>query len=637
MKKLFIILTALMAVLVSCEREPLGGTSEFSGVAVFTATTESGTTKTSLSPDGDNYDVLWSNGDLITIIDEATTPNVGVYSTASTSTQADFSYSSGTEVTTPGYKAWYPSTVYNDGTPTLPATQTYVAGNISGAPMYAESATNSLPFKNICGIIRLNVSTTQAGLSVRRIILTADQGLSGVISNSASLVTDAWVAAVSGTAGVTLDCGAGGVAIGTSATPFLIAVPANTYTNLAITVETTDGLMQTRTSTVAPGVVVARSQITDITLPYNYVLQTINLAATTETVTIPSGANVRLTGSKTDRTVNVTGGGSVVVLENASIYKLNLNGDATVTSNGTNSVYNSDYDPVFISEGSTVTFEGGGTLNVNGYYCTGAVVCENANASIVINSGTYNFTCGVGATRAVSAGNLTVNGGTVTATSTDNYTGIYAEKAITITGGVVEARGDAIGIYANGGDIIVSGGTVTAEQTRNSTFWGGPEANVAGIVVHSKDGTTGGTLTISGGTVNAIGHIGPGIGGTWHRGGWSYALHTRSILISGGTVTSSSDVGGQAAIGFSGTGNPTVCEAITITNDITKLTLIQGPEATRMITYGDTPAVLTVGGVNMSAYFTDPASVDWSTLPNLQRTVKTTTTSNDTWEFTPKP
>lgn len=101
-------------------------------------------------------------------------------------------------------------------------------------------------------------------------------------------------------------------------------------------------------------------------------------------------------------------------------------------------------------------------------------------------------------------------------------------------------------------------------------------------------------------------------------------------------MTVSSDVGGQAAIGFSGFGNPTVCEAITFSPGITSLTLIQGPSATRMITYGDTPAVLTVDSQNMSGYFTDPSSVNWSTLPNLQRTVKTTTTTDDTWTFTPK-
>ena len=627
MKKYYLILAAMSAlVLAACQREiaPQKG-------LVFTATTESSVTKTALSENGGNYDVVWRAGDRITIVDAAS--NVGIYETESTTTHADFSlYGGSTPVTTPTYKAWYPANLYNGGTPTLPATQSYVDGNIGGSPMYAESGTNSLAFKNICGIIRLNVSTTLVGKTVASIVLNANEGMSGVISNVATLADDSYVAAVTGTAGVTLNCGAG-IDISTTPTAFHFAVPEGTYTGFTITVTTTDGLTQTRTAN--KGITVGRSQITDIGLAFNNLSMAINLAETTGTVDIPSGVNARLFGSKTDRIVNVAGGGSVVTLESASLWQLNINGDATIVSSGTNTIYNSDTNPVFITEGNTVTFQGDGSLKVDGYYCQGAIICENANADIIINSGTYNLRSGCGAYSDIKAGNLTITGGTVNATSYENTVGIYAKKTISIIDGVVYARGTGIGIYDEGGDVVISGGTVTAEQTTVSGD--GPSANEAGIVVHSTDGTTGGTLTISGGIVNAIGHISPGIGGTWHHGGWSPTLRTRSILISGGTVTVSSDVGGQAAIGFSGFGNPTVCEAITISPGITSLTLIQGPSATRMITYGDTPAVLTVDGKDKSGYFSDPASVDWSDLPNLQRTVTTTSVENDTWVFTPKP
>ena len=132
--------------------------------------------------------------------------------------------------------------------------------------------------------------------------------------------------------------------------------------------------------------------------------------------------------------------------------------------------------------------------------------------------------------------------------------GIYAEKDVLISGGAVTATGNSQGIYVNGGDLLITGGTVIAEQTQNSTFWGGPEALVAGIVVNTKDGAgvEGGNLTISGGTVNAIGHIGPGIGSSWHRSGWSYPSWTKSIVISGGTVTASTEQSGFGAIFYSG-------------------------------------------------------------------------------------
>lgn len=628
MKKIILFAALAAFALTACQQELTIEENKPEGV-VFTATTEIPATKTEL--DG-SLNVIWQAGDQIGIISNS---NPGIYETETGgSTKASFSFKELTEATTAPFYAFYPTSLFTTSTFVLPATQSYVAGNISGNPMYAESSTTNLSFKNLCGIIKLNISTTQTGKKVSRIILSANQGMSGEISNAATLGKDP-TAAVSGTAGVTLDCGTEGVEIGSTPTPFYIVVPAADYENLAITVETTDGLQQTKKQKTGEKVTVARSKITDISLTFNDLVLVIDLASTTGTITIPSGVNAKLTGSKTDRTVNVTGGDSVVTLEDASLWKLDINGDATIVSSGTNTIYNSDTNPVFITEGNTATFQGDGTLNVTGYYCEGAIICENANATIIINSGTYNLRSGCGAYSDIKAGNLTITGGTVNATSYENPVGIYAKKTVSIIDGVVYARGTGIGIYDEGGDVVISGGTVTAEQTAASGD--GPSVNEAGIVVHSTDGTTGGTLTISGGIVNAIGHIGPGIGGAWHHGGWSPTLRTRSILISGGTVTASSDVGELAAIGFSGGfGNPMVCEAITITNSITSLTLIQGPTATRMITYNDSPAVLTVDSQNMSGYFTDPTSVDWSTLPNLKRTVTTTTSENDTWTFTPK-
>ncbi len=267
MKRIFIFAALAAAALTACQQELNIDENKPDTPVVFTATTESSATKTALSQNGENYDVLWLDGDQITIVDADL--NVGVYQTASTTTQGSFSHVSGTAAATPGYKAWYPASLYGEGTPTLPATQEYTADNIKNSPMYAESSTESLSFKNICGIIRLNVSTTQSDKKVRRIILSADQGMSGAITNAATLASDGYVAAVTGTAGVTLDCGESGVAIGTEATAFHFAVPGNTYTGLKITVITTDGLSQTRTLKSDKSIVVDRSSIADVTIPFN--------------------------------------------------------------------------------------------------------------------------------------------------------------------------------------------------------------------------------------------------------------------------------------------------------------------------------------------------------------------------------
>lgn len=270
MKRIIILAVMATLALTACQREFNPEVNKPEAPAVFTATTESSATKTALSQNGENYDVLWQNGDQITIVDAAA--NVGVYQTASTTTQGSFSYISGTAVTTPDYKAWYPASLYDEDAPTLPATQEYTVGNIRKSPMYAESSTEDISFKNICGIIRLNVSTTMSDKKVRKIILSATQGMSGAISNASTLAGDSYVAAVSGTAGVTLDCGESGVAIGTEAVPFHIAVPANTYTGLNITITTTTGASQTFTLKSDRNVVVGRSELVTIDLSANNIL-----------------------------------------------------------------------------------------------------------------------------------------------------------------------------------------------------------------------------------------------------------------------------------------------------------------------------------------------------------------------------
>lgn len=269
MKRIIIFAALAAFALTSCQQELTIEENKPGGV-VFTATTEIPATKTALDA---SLNVVWQAGDEIVIVDGDS--HIGTYTTtASGDTKATFTHHSGSEATSSPYRAWYPTTLYNNITFVLPATQTYTAGNIAGNPMYAESSTENLSFKNICGIIRLNVSTTMADKKVRKIILSATQGMSGAISNAATLASDGYIAAVSGTAGITLDCGKSGVAIGTEATSFHFAVPANTYTGLKITVITTDGLFQTRTLKSDKNIVVGRSSIVDVTIPLN------NFAAT---------------------------------------------------------------------------------------------------------------------------------------------------------------------------------------------------------------------------------------------------------------------------------------------------------------------------------------------------------------------
>lgn len=259
--------------LVSCQRLPeLSEPAQVNvSSVVFTATTESGT-RTTLSENGAFLDVLWQDGDRIAVVDAA--GNTGIFSTTSTSASGEFTYVSGPESYVPDYTAYYPASLWNGTKAVLPSRQEYVAGNIAEAPMRAVSSTHDLAFKNLCGIIRLNLTTSMPDKKVRMITLSADQGMSGAFS-----VED--FAAVASARNVSLYCGEEGVAIGATPVPFLIAVPAAAYTHFKVTVWTSDGCYQSRSAKAA--VNVTRSNITDIALAFNNITASIIELGETET------------------------------------------------------------------------------------------------------------------------------------------------------------------------------------------------------------------------------------------------------------------------------------------------------------------------------------------------------------------
>ncbi len=256
----FIIFAAMAAMaLTACQQNLNIEEEKPEGTVVFTASTELPSTKTALDA---SLNVLWQDNDIISIVDGGS--RVGQYQTTTGgATTATFTHYGDTPAVQSPFIAWYPTSLMVGSNFILPSTQNYVADNIACNPMYAESSTTNLSFKNLCGIIRLNVSTSMTGKKVSKIVLSADQGMSGAFT----IVSNA--AVVSGTDGVTLDCGTEGVEIGTTAIPFYIAVPAADYENLAIKVETTDGLEQTKTLKTGEKVTVGRSMITDITLAFN--------------------------------------------------------------------------------------------------------------------------------------------------------------------------------------------------------------------------------------------------------------------------------------------------------------------------------------------------------------------------------
>lgn len=588
MKKIFIWALSIAALFLSasCEDELTPVAVVDDNVApkpeaiVFTATTENPATKTALSGnDTHGYVVNWQSGDQITVKDNA--GNVGRYSTESTIATGSFTYvaESGAQVATAPFKAWYPASIYNGGSPTLPSAQTYVAGNINQAPMYAESGSKSLGFKNLSGIVRLGISTSMSGQKVRSIELSASQGMSGAFT----VTNDA--AVVSGTAGVTLDC-QDGITIGSEPTDFHIAVPANNYTGLKITVWTTEGLTQTRTLKAENTVTVGRSTITKISLSFNDLAErVIDLSSLSDAaLTIPTGTRATLTGSKSNCIVTVENG-ATLTLNAATLNQIVVEKDATIILKGDNRFAlvdsHSNYNFIQLGSGGAVTINGTGSLTGSGGGWEN-IGCIIGNSDVTIAGGTLDLSANdVQAGQhqpSVSVRNLTVTGGSLTARGGNNShygenrsNGIYASGDIVIEGGVVNANG-AHGMCA-AGNITISGGRVTATGS-------GTENNNSGI-------SAGGLLTISGGEVTAQGSASsPGIGDKGTCG---------DILISGGTVTATGGTG-AAAIG-TGNASSSVCGNITIRNTVDWVAVFKGEGATEAVGHGH--ASSTVGTVTI--------------------------------------
>lgn len=221
----------------------------------FTATIEQeGATKTVLdAKTGSTRQVRWLSNDAIALYGaSANYTMAGLVSTGSTA-----AYFTGSGATQDGgkYKAYYPASIYNKTTKKLSFSDRQDYGGlsdgkavVSNLPMYAESATTELNFRNLCSVLNFQL-TGEATDKVTEIVVTtsaAGQYLSGefTIGGTASAPTMVMTGASGSTASMTLDCtGApgGGVALSSTPTDFFVAIPAQTYAAGTLTMTVKDG------------------------------------------------------------------------------------------------------------------------------------------------------------------------------------------------------------------------------------------------------------------------------------------------------------------------------------------------------------------------------------------------------------
>lgn len=215
---------------VSCQKEMPGTVEVTEKGKSFTAIIDQNITKTTLSYDSDLNEskVLWENDDCININGSgyAATP-------LDPATKAIFKDKWWGEEPTAPYIAIFPASLHNGSGFEFPASQEYTAGKFN-APMYAESDTEVLPFRNICGVLHFALKGSD---KVKRISVTANEALCGAFTVTGTTVT------LTGTGKtVTLYCGQDGVQLdGSTPTDFYIFLPPRKYTpGMKITITNTE-------------------------------------------------------------------------------------------------------------------------------------------------------------------------------------------------------------------------------------------------------------------------------------------------------------------------------------------------------------------------------------------------------------
>ncbi len=235
MKKILISIAVIASLLAldSCKKDSLA--TDFEG---FTASIENTLdTKTSLTSD---RKVNWVANDQISI-------NGVIFSASpkSDATKANFTKVAGNDPAGP-YKAYYPSNIYDVTTATLPSTISYSSSQpFATIPMYAESASKSLSFKNICGVLAVKIKSSDMATVKKIRVSSSNKAMSGefTVTEGVAVLTSAAQTAM---APVIIDCGNTGVSPTSSGTVFYIAIPAQTYKNIKIELSN-DGTNFTKT------------------------------------------------------------------------------------------------------------------------------------------------------------------------------------------------------------------------------------------------------------------------------------------------------------------------------------------------------------------------------------------------------
>jgi hypothetical protein len=254
--------------------------------------------------------------------------------------------------------------------------------------------------------------------------------------------------------------------------------------------------------------------------------------------TITDGANVTVSGTSSNRRIEVSGTATVTLngvtiqnsVTNQSAFSLNSGANVTLhlSSGTTNTLKGAAYNGaglsgagVHVPQGASITIDGDGTLSAS----------SDVGAGIG-GKGSARYSPGDGE----SAGNITINGGTVTATS-NSGAGIGGGGRASLS------QSYSVGSGGSGGVFTMNGGNVTASSSYSGAGIGGGYGYRYSGTGSIPQGGSGGTIVINGGTLHASSSNSAGIGGGQGDSSWSNGRGGSggNITINGGYVTASSN------------------------------------------------------------------------------------------------
>ncbi len=236
MKKHFYLTATLMSVvalfsLASCQKEE--STKVLFSGSIENATVDS---KTSINIANNTGTVKWESGDRVAIYDQGASYTLEAIPT-SDNTTADFT---GDATPTGGpYYAIYPADIATGSTSiTLPAEQNCTDGTHFTAPMYAYSTTSKLMFKNLCGVLQLNLPAMNKTIASIE-LTTPNNNICGDFAIDYNDGDPRLNCTANGGHKLTLNCGKQGMDCSNGLT-FYIYLPADDYTEMTFAIEATD-------------------------------------------------------------------------------------------------------------------------------------------------------------------------------------------------------------------------------------------------------------------------------------------------------------------------------------------------------------------------------------------------------------